>query len=407
MTTLTATYRVVTPMFLGGAEPTMEAELRVPSFKGALRFWWRALAWARGIRDVAELHMREAELFGHSKTDVGQSKVLLRLSAHQSETLKAGMILGNIGRSANQVREIVGEGVRYLGYGLMESFDGKSTKGGRLTRPCLAAPFEFGIDLAFHPNLNESAQKEVIAAMKLLGLCGGLGSRNRRGFGSLSLVRLSGYDQDSWKPPVSVAAWTEELKSLAGSNGSIGSLPLWTALAVGRTKAVVLRDHAQWPLEMLARLGRDFVFFRSWGRDGKVLRLASEQLFRDDHDLMKKDKNQRVSHPRRIVFGLPHNYGKRQEEQVDPADPQFDRRASPLFFHIHQPDPSHQSLGVVAFLPSQFLPSGRDHISVGGKQIELAGGGDGEFWKPAEDFLERLRSGSGKERFEEAALVKL
>jgi CRISPR-associated protein Cmr1 len=297
--------------------------------------------------------------------------------------------------------------VRYLGYGLMESFDGQKTKGGRLTRPCLAVPFDFCIDLVFHAKLNDAAQREVIAALKLLGLCGGLGSRNRRGFGSLSLVKLSGFEQDSWKPPVSVAAWIAELKLLAGSNGSTNPLPLWTALAPGRTTAVILRDNVQFPLELLARLGRDFVFFRSWGRNGKVLGLASEQLFGDDHDLMKKGRDQRNTHPRRIVFGLPHNYGKHQEEQVDPADPQLDRRASPLFFHIHQPDPSHQALGVVALLQSQFLPSGRNHISVGGKPIELADGGDGKFWKPAEDFLERLRSGSGKERFEETALVKL
>jgi CRISPR-associated protein Cmr1 len=32
---------VVTPMFLGGAN-NLEAELRVPSIKGMLRFWWRA-----------------------------------------------------------------------------------------------------------------------------------------------------------------------------------------------------------------------------------------------------------------------------------------------------------------------------------------------------------------------------
>ena len=34
---------VVTPMFLGGANVN-DAELRIPSIKGMLRFWWRA-AW--------------------------------------------------------------------------------------------------------------------------------------------------------------------------------------------------------------------------------------------------------------------------------------------------------------------------------------------------------------------------
>ena len=38
-----ATYRIVTPMFCGGAE--QQAEFRLASFKGVLRFWWRALMW--------------------------------------------------------------------------------------------------------------------------------------------------------------------------------------------------------------------------------------------------------------------------------------------------------------------------------------------------------------------------
>jgi len=38
-----ATYRITTPMFCGGAE--RQAEFRLPSFKGVLRLWWRALEW--------------------------------------------------------------------------------------------------------------------------------------------------------------------------------------------------------------------------------------------------------------------------------------------------------------------------------------------------------------------------
>ena len=44
MNTLEATYRIVTPMFIGDAEQKATS-LRPPSIKGALRFWWRALNW--------------------------------------------------------------------------------------------------------------------------------------------------------------------------------------------------------------------------------------------------------------------------------------------------------------------------------------------------------------------------
>jgi CRISPR-associated protein Cmr1 len=77
LTEIVATYRVTTPMFSAGADPQV-AELRAASFKGALRFWFRALAWARH-RDFNRVREQEDKLFGSTRT--GQAKVLLSLSA--------------------------------------------------------------------------------------------------------------------------------------------------------------------------------------------------------------------------------------------------------------------------------------------------------------------------------------
>lgn len=41
---ITATYRIVTPMFVGDANQ-QATEISPQSVKGALRFWWRALNW--------------------------------------------------------------------------------------------------------------------------------------------------------------------------------------------------------------------------------------------------------------------------------------------------------------------------------------------------------------------------
>jgi len=40
MEKLEVTFRIVTPMFLGGADPNIQAELRPPSIKGAMRYWY-------------------------------------------------------------------------------------------------------------------------------------------------------------------------------------------------------------------------------------------------------------------------------------------------------------------------------------------------------------------------------
>ena len=50
---INARYLVTTPLFGRGADDD-RPELRLPSFKGVLRFWWRALAWSRLQGDPGE-----------------------------------------------------------------------------------------------------------------------------------------------------------------------------------------------------------------------------------------------------------------------------------------------------------------------------------------------------------------
>jgi len=54
---------VVTPLFLGGANPK-EVELRVPPIKAAMRFWWRALYEGNKIEQMAK---DEAAIFGSTE----------------------------------------------------------------------------------------------------------------------------------------------------------------------------------------------------------------------------------------------------------------------------------------------------------------------------------------------------
>ncbi len=75
METIKFECEVITPMFLGGADGK-SAELRAPSIKGALRFWWRAM---NGHLPLKELHEREAEIFGGGGTDARRSQVIVRV----------------------------------------------------------------------------------------------------------------------------------------------------------------------------------------------------------------------------------------------------------------------------------------------------------------------------------------
>ncbi len=69
---------IVTPMFLGGADPR-SAELRVPPIKGLLRFWWRAL----NPTSYDILKKKEAAVFGDAGTEYGKSP--LKMSATEGK----------------------------------------------------------------------------------------------------------------------------------------------------------------------------------------------------------------------------------------------------------------------------------------------------------------------------------
>lgn len=411
MKQLIAHFRVVTPLFLGGANPK-EVELRPSSIKGALRFWWRALQWKKGVTDVGNLKQKEDSLFGSSER--GQSRFLLSLGMDKAtpSVIEANNLLGANGKPSQSRNDIVGDGARYLGYGLMDAFNGRNSQAGKLSRPCFAAPFAFSVRIVFKSSVAETEIEEIADALKLLGLCGGLGSRSRRGWGSVTLTQLE-YGDKPWKAPTAIATYAAEILNIIGkqdkqtSNGS-DPLPQWTAFATGKSKVVLLQDKQTSPLETLAKMGKDFVFYRSWGRNGEVLREKSEKNFPFDHDLFKKSNghNRDTEHPQRIVFGLPQNYGKYEQDQVIPVD-SLTRRASPLFFHVHQVSDHDAPIGVLTYLPAVFLPDNHNAVKFGGDPVPIGQNGGIDFWKPAEDFLERMKNGSGKVQFSKTQEVTL
>ncbi len=404
-----ATYRVVTPLFCAGAD-NARPELRLPSFKGVLRFWWRALAWPRCAGDLKEIQCREARLFGSA--DGGQSRVLMRLAPMdeepQSRNKGATLTVAANGGGA------VGDGARYLGYGVMEAFGskGRGTSAGQLTRGCLYAPFEFTVQLRCR-DLCEAEVALLCDALIALGTLGGMGAKSRKGYGSLTLQSLLLDGKKCWSAPESV----DDLQAVIGHlrcDHETDEPSEYTAFS-SATRHILLSGDAGKPLQLLDRVGRELVRYRSWGRNGNILgNIESERNFKDDHDLMKDGQPTKHQHrnasgpsrakgasragappyPRRIAFGLPHNYGKQRSQMVEPQD--FDRRASPLFIHIHEC--GRTPVAVLSFLPGRFLPQRKSRISVGGKKVNTKP--EKELYRPIHDFLDRLLDEARrKERF--------
>ncbi|QEP41825.1 type III-B CRISPR module RAMP protein Cmr1 [Ectothiorhodospiraceae bacterium BW-2] len=181
-----AKFSIVTPMFIGdGDSHTSSPQLRPPSIKGALRFWWRALRWYSLIEyfgddseaALKELHSQEATLFGSAADPndarKGQSKVYLKLS-EQSKT----------GGTISDWPQNNDGGSGYIGYGLdrtQESSHRYAIKQG-----------EFTLQLILKNSVDEEQLQQLKDALKLWGMVGGLGSRSRRGFGSVAIQMLNG-----------------------------------------------------------------------------------------------------------------------------------------------------------------------------------------------------------------------
>ncbi|MEX2381431.1 MAG: type III-B CRISPR module RAMP protein Cmr1 [Opitutales bacterium] len=397
MKTLTATFRIVTPMFCGGAD--QQAELRVPSIKGAIRFWWRALMWEKVGGDIKKLHGQESALFGSSQG--GQSRVLIRVVQGTKVTpISAGKILKRSGdgffESSSQYSppDIVGEGARYLGYGVMEAFGSrkKNKFAGQVTRSCYPCPIEdFTVEFLFR---SEEGTKEVDQAIIALGTFGGLGSKSRKGYGSLTITSLKEKVRGESRE-IDLRIPEEQAKELIKGN----SLPGWTAFSKNSRVLILRGDQNESPLELMNRIGSDLVFFRSYGKEGRVFKAPSEKRFTDDHDLMDRVINKSgtpSTHPERIAFGLPQNYfftSTNGKGGVEPS--QHERRASPLFLHIHQRSKDETPLAVISFLPAKFLPDGEE-ISVGkdrGRKTLVACKTENEFYDPILDWMQSLVTG--------------
>lgn len=335
-----AEFTIVTPMFIGDANQEAH-DVRPPSLKGALRFWWRALNWGRML--VAEkgdteqalraLHGREAKLFGLATSDKAGGQGVFLLSLKQDVKVQ------------NQGLKMNGAQLYLLGQGLAE---------GSTTRSALTGTFT--ASLLFRPGTKAEDQHSVAEALFAFGLLGGLGSRARHGMGSVSLI---GWQGDGFSVPQTRADYIKAVKGLLAELPE--ALPPFTAFS--RQCRIDISAEGKQPNALLTTVGGELQMYRSFGQNGKVAGKGAERKFEDDHDLVQEaTKGMRISEaPRRSVFGLPHNYyfsSTKEKADINYAPGGVDaRRASPLLLHIHCL-PDGTCLAVHTLLPATFLPDG-------------------------------------------------
>lgn len=164
---------VVTPLFLGGADPK-KAELRAASIKGSLRFWWRALY---GCDDLADMKKRESEIFGST-----EKKSSFSIQLNGIDNIKP--IMKNVDKGkifvVNSSKGTFRLGIiDYLAFGIRDHKQG-------YTKEHIQSSAHFSIKLIF----NRCFSDEVLESFCNFIRFGGLGAKSRNGFGSLHIEDL-------------------------------------------------------------------------------------------------------------------------------------------------------------------------------------------------------------------------
>jgi len=302
MQKIEAQYSIVTPMFIGGGDREAAPEIRPPSIKGALRFWWRALQWGTCLKasghnsDVAlqQLHQQEAELFGAAFKDdkYGQGLCTLKLKNIQEKGVEESWPSNN------------DAGAGFLGYGL------DKTKTGDPHRKAIREG-TFTVCLILKKQISDEQIQQLKNTLLIWGLLGGLGSRARRGFGSVAIQSL---DNESLQFK-QFEDYHNYLNQFLDKCTLAPEMPTFTALNDAMTIAEA--GTGQDARRLMDKLGTQYKNARKEAGAGFA----------------------------KLPFGLPlaGNRGVSDDQN---------RRSSPLFMHIHSIGTQYMS--IVSFIPADF-----------------------------------------------------
>lgn len=174
---------VITPMFLGNANPR-EAELRPPSIKGAMRFWWRAMN--AGL-PLEELKKKEGELFGTSAGEGKKSAVTIYTGKINNQPIASDLPVHRVipstytDRRTGRLRTDFLDSTKFFAYG-------KTPSTGQNTEPWAkyyAPGTKFSVSLF---SFQKDKLTDSINTFMILEQFGGIGGKSRNGYGSFRIV---------------------------------------------------------------------------------------------------------------------------------------------------------------------------------------------------------------------------
>lgn len=291
MEVITFNCETITPMFLAGADGKTP-ELRPPSIKAAMRFWWRAL---NGHLTLPDLKKEEAKIFGGSGENEGRSKFAVRVKRVNGKKIRTKFPAHNISiKSKGKTFPI--NILDYLAYGTQEY---KKGEGQVFIREYFDIGTFFDIEISYFDNINIDFNN----ILGLLSQVGGLGSRSRNGFGRFN-IKNSQFDFYSLLKGLSFNKISEYL---AFNN----------QIKLFKTN----KNFSNWS-NCLAELG--------------IIYKSSREYLEPRHQFEKRQ-----------MIASPIMENKRQVSLID-------RHSKPYFFAIKK-NTNNQFEGYILFIPYQYL----------------------------------------------------
>lgn len=187
MKSIKFTLETITPLFIAGADGRTP-ELRPPSIKGMMRFWWRAYKYAQlsllpqGKR-IEKLYELEGEIFGSSSKGGRKSSFSIRI-------IPKGVNLPtfnkfpthNIQVSTSKGKTFSINILEYMAYGTCEYVRGQ---GNKFVRPYLDIGIKFEVFLTV---FNDEYKQDILESLYFWSAFGSLGAKARNGFGNFIVI---------------------------------------------------------------------------------------------------------------------------------------------------------------------------------------------------------------------------
>lgn len=303
----TFSVQATTAMFMHGAGGSSgAAELRPPSIKGVLRYWFRAVAGA--YFEPAELRKCEAEVFGD--TDSGAKLIVRVVEKTVSYPNQKPFLLPH-----------------------------KAQPNQKSPSNAVAPNSRFDIVLQSYPGAEKGFEAACWSLWVAINL-GGFGQRARRGAGSLKLEKVEPSIQNMpvWRAYQHIGNLADDLQS--------GLTQVCTTIAqLGNKGYNDLRKLNE--IENFPILAPDCAKIQ-------VIELSANNEQKARSELMEVLHKIEYKGP---AFGLPFSVGQDPKRYVKMADrDKTDRHASPLHLHITQLPNNYYAL-VQTLMYSKFEPA--------------------------------------------------